>query len=445
MKRNSALLSTLPGITALFCTLLILSPLCYASSDFLKVNGRLIRDNYGKGKKVYLYGTNLGGWRMHEPWMSPLAGAENEWDARNILADRFGKEAVWDLYNTYWDSWITEADFQNIAQAGLNCIRLPIYALNHMDDKGNWLLDKTGAIDLSRIEWTVNKAQQYGLYTILDLHGAPGSQNGAHHSGRQNGTLLYSTPIYQNQLIQFWETLARRFKGNAAVAGYDLLNEPSETFPGQMGTGVINIYDRLYHAIRKIDPDHIIIMEAIWWWNTLPNPREKHWKNVVYSLHYYQWQQNDDFKVMKKSVNGWIKDAKVWGKKYNVPHFIGEFTLFGNADSWNYGLRKFTESGSHWTTWSYKVLGRNNWGMYNTPMQNSNIVNIESDDLNTIKHKWSQWNTPDFFTPNPVVINAMRNATKGRNLKRPSPALAPKPKKHRPAVKRKLSVPYLQA
>ncbi|OAI04368.1 hypothetical protein A1332_14485 [Methylomonas methanica] len=413
------LMTTLARVQVLLWTLMLSSPLCYSASDFLKVNGKNIRDHYGKGKKVYLYGTNLGGWKMHEPWMSPLTGASNEWDARNILNDRFGKEAVWDLYNTYWDSWITEIDFKNIADAGLNCIRLPIYALNLMDDEGNWRLDDTGAIDLSRIEWTVNKARQYGLYTILDLHGAPGSQNGTHHSGRQNGSLLYSSPFYQNQLVEFWETLARRFKGNAAVAGYDLLNEPSETFPGPMGSSVISIYDRLYHAIRKVDPDHIIIMEAIWWWNTLPNPREKHWHNVVYSLHYYQWQDNEDFTVMKKAVDGWIRDAKVWGTKYNVPHFVGEFTLFGNAESWNYGLKKLTESGSHWTTWSYKVLGQNNWGMYNTATQNGNVANIDTDDLITIKYKWSQWNTPEFFSPNPIVINAMKKATKGRNLKRP--------------------------
>ncbi|MDO8844421.1 cellulase family glycosylhydrolase, partial [Methylicorpusculum sp.] len=178
------------------------APLSCFASDFLKVDGADIRDNYGVGNNVHLYGTNLGGWMGHEPWMSPLTGASNEWDARNILTDRFGKDAVWELYNAYWDSWITEIDFKNIAEAGLNCIRLPVYALNHMDVEGNWRLDATGAIDLSRIEWTVTKALEYGLYTILDLHGAPGSQNGAHHSGRQDGKLLYSTPLYQSQLIE---------------------------------------------------------------------------------------------------------------------------------------------------------------------------------------------------------------------------------------------------
>lgn len=78
----------------------------------------------------------------------------------------FGKGAARELYNAYWDSWITEIDLKNIAEAGLNCIHLPIYAFNHMDDEGNWRLDDTGAIDLSRIEWTVNKALEYWLYTI---------------------------------------------------------------------------------------------------------------------------------------------------------------------------------------------------------------------------------------------------------------------------------------
>jgi hypothetical protein len=39
---------------------------------------------------------------------------------------------------------------------------------------------------------------------------------------------------------------------------------------------------------RAIDPDHIIIIKAIWWWDTLPNPQQKNWENIVYSLHYYQ-------------------------------------------------------------------------------------------------------------------------------------------------------------
>jgi endoglucanase len=429
MKLKSVFLLILPRIPVLLSSLMLSAPLSCFASDFLKVDGADIRDNYGVGNNVHLYGTNLGGWMGHEPWMSPLTGASNEWDARNILTDRFGKDAVWELYNAYWDSWITEIDFKNIAEAGLNCIRLPVYAFNHMDDEGNWRLDATGAIDLSRIEWTVNKALEYGLYTILDLHGAPGSQNGAHHSGRQDGKLLYSTPLYQSQLIEFWETLATRFKDNAAVAGYDLINEPSETFPGRMGSEVVNLYDSLYQSIRAIDPDHIIFMEAIWWWDTLPNPQEKNWENVVYSLHYYQWQNNEDFTVMKNAVDGWIQEAQNWGSKYNVPHFIGEFTLFENADSWDYGLQQFTETGSHWTTWTYKVMGRNNWGMYNTEAQNSHVADIASDDLNTIKNKWSQWNTPDYFSPNPTVINAMQKATLGRDLKRPTEAFTAKSEK----------------
>ena len=104
-------------------------------------------------------------------------------------------------------------------------------------------------------------------------------------------------------------------------------------------------------------------------------------------------------------------------------------TLFGNAESWNYGLQQFTETGSHWTTWSYKVLGRNNWGMYNTAEQNSNVADIATDDLNTIKHKWSQWNTPEYFSPNPTVINAMQKATLGRKLKRPTQAFTTKSEK----------------
>ena len=71
------------------------------------------------------------------------------------------------------------------------------------------------------------------------------------------------------------------------------------------------------------------------------------------------------------------------------------------------------------------MVGRNNWGMYNAAEQN-NVADVATDDFNTIKYKWSQWNTPEYFSPNPTVINAMQKATSGRNLKRPTQAFSAK-------------------
>ena len=89
MKLKSVSLSIILRKPTLLLTLMMSLPLCCYVSDFLKVNETYIKDNYGVGIDVYLYGTNLGGWRGYELWMSPLVGASNEWDARNILTEGF--------------------------------------------------------------------------------------------------------------------------------------------------------------------------------------------------------------------------------------------------------------------------------------------------------------------------------------------------------------------
>ena len=60
--------------------------------------------------------------------------------------------------------------------------------------------------------------------------------------------------------IKLWEAIAARYNGNEWVAGYDLLNEPG----GALGTEQFEVYDRIYKAVRAIDQDHIIQIQAIW-------------------------------------------------------------------------------------------------------------------------------------------------------------------------------------
>ncbi|MDP2203959.1 MAG: hypothetical protein Q8K07_18225, partial [Methylicorpusculum sp.] len=66
MKLKSVFLLILPRIPVLLLSLMLSAPLSWFASDFLKVDGADIRDNYGVGNNVHLYGTNLGGWMGHE-------------------------------------------------------------------------------------------------------------------------------------------------------------------------------------------------------------------------------------------------------------------------------------------------------------------------------------------------------------------------------------------
>jgi len=55
------------------------------SGDFLKTDGKYLKNNYGTGEVVQLRGTNVGGWLAQEDWMSPLG--ENASDRTGWTAD----------------------------------------------------------------------------------------------------------------------------------------------------------------------------------------------------------------------------------------------------------------------------------------------------------------------------------------------------------------------
>ena len=48
-----------------------------SSSDFLKANGKNLRNNYGNGDVVQLKGTNAGGYLIQEFWMTITDSTSN--------------------------------------------------------------------------------------------------------------------------------------------------------------------------------------------------------------------------------------------------------------------------------------------------------------------------------------------------------------------------------
>lgn len=63
---------------------------------------------------------------------------------------------------------------------------------------------------------------------LLDLHGAPGSQNGESHSGVSHAARLFGSDAAMQGAIDALCLLARRFAGTANVVGLELLNEPRD-------------------------------------------------------------------------------------------------------------------------------------------------------------------------------------------------------------------------
>jgi aryl-phospho-beta-D-glucosidase BglC (GH1 family) len=395
-----------------------------STSDFLKADGKLIRKNWGTGETVYLRGTNAGGYLVQEFWMCPTqysSGVNCEMDIYRTLTNRFGEAKMRELVNLYQDNYWTEKDFDNCAEMGVNCIRLPIWYMNLVDFNGNLL---NNAFD--RIDWFVREAGERGIYVILDMHGAPGSQNGSDHSGIDGGDQKQAASQFfwgssaaanQNLYYALWEKIASRYKGNPTVAGYDLLNEPYCTYrynsgysDNELRTQLWNIYDKAYNVIRSVDPDHMIIMESTWDAVDLPNPDRYGWKNVMYEYHNYMYDDYDNANG-KQISNMQNKLDGITRANYNVPSYMGEFCYMNNYDAWSAGVKLLNDAGLNWTTWTYKVTGsNNNWGLYNQPGLES--VNISTDSESTIRSKWGK---VGYSVQNTRLVNAIKAYLPGTN------------------------------
>jgi len=201
----------------------------------------------------------------------------------------------WTVRDGYQDTWIQASDLDNIKNIGLNVVRVPIYWQVLMNPDGTM---KSDAVAFRKLDWLVSQSAQRNLYVILDLHGTPGADCPWQSCGQAGSNQLWSNPTYQNWTVQIWQRLASHYNGNPTIAGYDLLNEPLLTNGGgesaQQVQQKYNFYNTLYQAVRAIDPDHIVIVEAFFGWGQALAPSTYGWTNVVYELPYYDFGAYND-------------------------------------------------------------------------------------------------------------------------------------------------------
>lgn len=199
-------------------------------------------------------GVNLGGWLSIEPFIAPELfndydedlGIIDEW----TLCEHLGS-ACGSTLEQHYSSFVDESTFAEIADAGLDHVRIPFsYWAVQTYDEDPYLFRTSWRYLLRGIEW----ARKYGLRINLDLHGLPGSQNGWNHSGHQgpigwfngtNGTLNVERSIdVHDRLSKFFAQ--DRYQN--IISHYGLANEPRMTVISP--TEVINWTETVYARVR---------------------------------------------------------------------------------------------------------------------------------------------------------------------------------------------------
>lgn len=184
----------------------------------LSVRGDKIVD--GSGQRVNLRGYNIGGWMNMENFLTGYPGTESQ--HRRVLRRVLGLEIYAAFFDRFMTVFFDDADARYLASLGMNSVRIPFNYRHFDDDARPFELKESGFALLDR---AVGHCQRHGLYAVLDFHALPGSQNQHWHSDNEThkaGFWVYRH--FADRVVHLWEALAARYRGNATVAGYNIMN-----------------------------------------------------------------------------------------------------------------------------------------------------------------------------------------------------------------------------
>ena len=261
-----------------------------------------------------------------------------------------------------------------IRAAGFNTIRLPfsnqLLDLSIKHPRINFALNPQlqGRNGLGLLDYIVDGAGRRGLRVILDRH---------HPSADEEPELWYTAKVPEQRWIDDWTMLARRYKGNPAVVGADLSNEPHGAATwgdDNLATDWRLAAERAGNAILDVNPDWLIMVEGVqhvgadtyWWGGNLSAVAEapvrlSRPQQLVYSAHDYgpheSWQTWFAPPAFPQDLSGVWQEHWAYLQESGVaPVLVGEFggpSLGSDADGiWQRSLISFLQQeGFSYTYW----------------------------------------------------------------------------------------------
>ncbi|XP_059640561.1 sporulation-specific glucan 1,3-beta-glucosidase-like isoform X4 [Cornus florida] len=215
------------------------------------------------------------------------------------LANGYGREKAKEILKKHRNSFINVEDFNFLYRHGINTVRIPVgwWIAYDPNPPAPFIGGTLEALD-NAFSW----AQAYDIKCIIDLHAAPGSQNGMEHSASKDGSTGWPTsPDFISQTLHVIDFLASRYARHPTLLGIELLNEPSAaTVPLDI---LVSYYKKGYQIVRKYSSTAYVIMcQRI----GNADPLELYQANIgsvntVVDLHYYNLF--DTFFVNMSSVD----------------------------------------------------------------------------------------------------------------------------------------------
>jgi glucan 1,3-beta-glucosidase len=317
-------------------------------------------------------GVNLGGWLVLERWMTPSVFAGTDATDEFSLCYQLGPEQARMRLEEHRRTFITRDHIQHLANMGLTMLRVPV---------GYWLFEASQPFVPGADKYVDQLfvwADEFHLQIILDVHAAPGSQNGWDHSGHA-GEIRWTEQGNVEATLRFVEQLAERYGNQPALYGIELLNEPHWDIPIDT---LVDYYHRGHAIISQVCPDGVraICSDSFRTDQMSKKLLAKHLNRLVMDMHMYQLFTPEDQAL---DLPGHLKKAAEWFRlltKFSkrLPVMVGEWSAamdeqlqtYTNEDRMRYfqAQREAFESvGIGWIYWTARTQDGGVWSLVDHP------------------------------------------------------------------------------
>ena len=201
----------------------------------------------------------------------------------------------------------------------------------------------------ARVDSVVEWCRESGLYLILDMHDCPGGQTGDNIDNGHGYPWLFESETSQQLFIKVWCDIAKRYKDEPVILGYELMNEPIAHYfenKAELNKKLEPLYKRTVKAIREIDKNHVILLGGAQWNSDFSMFAD--WKfdsNIMYTCHRYGGPATAEA----------IKSYIDFRDKTGLPMYMGE--LGHNTDQWQADFVKtLRDNNIGYTFWPYKKV-----------------------------------------------------------------------------------------
>jgi endoglucanase len=257
--------------------------------------------------------------------------------------------------------------------------------------------------DLIQLKKVLADADKNGVKVVLTMLNLPGNRWKQLNNNRDDSR-LWRDERYQQQAIQFWQDLAQELKGNPAIVGYNIINEPhpevafgykdfttqnfqkfAEKVSGTQ-TDLTLFYQKMVDAVRKVDPATPIVLDI----GMYADPRSFSYfkpvrgENILYAFHMYEPYRYTNKKLnsgkyvypgkmiigannkvvymdKNKLQSTYFQPVIDWQRKYHIPssrifaeEFGGNRSTKGLDNYFHDLISIFNKQGWHWAFYSFR-------------------------------------------------------------------------------------------